>query len=187
MTASGRMPCAEYVDADLQNAYFEGYTPEVEVTNLFVFNFFGKIVHAAVNFSGSWHDTKLTVVSKLYFPRFTPPDMAILGDSAFVNNTRVTNGKILRARKSGKTNDIPESPELAAVDLILQRVVPSERQSAEWGVRAIKAPLGRLNVPLLADCEKRRRIIEVCCHLFNFRTRKSRPQPHQGNLRQSSR
>ena len=176
ITDGGRMPCADYIDQDLQNAYFEGFTQGVEVMNLFVFNFFGELIHAAVNYPGSWHDTKLAAVSGLYFPKLsdemTPPGMAILGDSAFVNNTRITNGKIVRGRKSNETADIPESAALAAVDIILERIMPSERQSAEWGVRAIKAPFARFKVPLSPDSEKRFRILSICCHLFNFRTRK---------------
>ena len=37
----GWMPCADYVDVDTQNAYYEGYTGNVEVTNLFVWNLYG--------------------------------------------------------------------------------------------------------------------------------------------------
>ena len=102
----------------------------------------------------------------------TPPGMAILGDSAFVKNSRVTNGKIVRGQKANEVSDNPESSALAAVDIILLRVMPSERQSAEWGLRAIKAPFARPKVPLPADAEKRQRLLAVCCHLFNFRTRK---------------
>ncbi|CDF37127.1 unnamed protein product [Chondrus crispus] len=47
----------------------------------------------------------------------------------------------------------------------------SERQSPEWGVRALKGPFGRLTVPLPADAYKRCRISRLCCHLFNMRTR----------------
>ena len=53
ITDGARRPCAEYTDVDLQNAYFEGYTQCVEVTNLFVWNFYGELIHAAVNFPGS--------------------------------------------------------------------------------------------------------------------------------------
>lgn len=124
------MPCAEFENVDLQNAYFEGYTEQVEVTNLFVWNFKGEIIHAAINFPGSWHDSKLATVSGLYHELLadekTPPGMAILADSAFV--TRTTNGKIVRARKTNETNAIPHSTFLAAVDVILQRIYPSERQ-----------------------------------------------------------
>ena len=169
------MPCADYTDQDLQNAYYEGYTQSVEVTNLFVWNFYEEIIHAAVNYPGSWHDTKLAGASGLYYPKLsdvsTPPGYSILGDSAFVNNTSTTNGKVLHGRKSNETRDIPHSAYLSAVDIILQRVMPSERQSAEWGVRAIKAPFQRLKTPLPADSKKRLRLLRICCHLFNFRTR----------------
>ena len=175
VTDGGRMPCADYTDKNLQNAYYEGYTQNVEVTNLFVWNFFGEIIHAAVNYPGSWHDTKLAGASGLYDPKLldenTPPGFAILGDSAFVNNTSTTNGKVLRGRKTNEVNDIPESAALAAVDLIMQRIMPSERQSAEWGVRALKGPFQRLKTPLPADSLKRLRLLRICCHLYNFRVR----------------
>ena len=171
----GRMPCAHYVDPELQNAFFEGFTQNEEVTNLLVFNFFGELIHAAVNFPGSWHDNRLASASGLYWPmlfdEMTPPGYAILGDSAFVNDTRITNGKIIRSRKANEAQDIPESAELCAVDLLLQRIMPSETQSAEWGIRALKGPFARLKVPLPADAAKRSRLIRICCHLLNLRTR----------------
>ena len=175
ITDGGRMPCADYTDLDPQNVYFEGLTQNVEVTNLFVWNFFGEIIYASVNYPGSWHDTKLAGMSGLYFPKLsdemTPPGMAILEDSAFVNTIKATNGKGLRSTKSNEVNDIPKSAELAPVDLMLQRAMPSKRQSAEWGVRAMKGPFQRLKTPLPADARKRLRLLRICCHLQNFRTR----------------
>lgn len=53
----GIFPCAEYLDVNLLNAYFEGYKQAIEVKNLFVFNVFGDFIHAAVNYPGCWHDT----------------------------------------------------------------------------------------------------------------------------------
>jgi len=158
ITDGGRMPCADYTEPNLQNAYLEGFTQSVEVTNLLVFNFFGELIHAAVNYPGSWHDTKIATVSGLYYPKlsdeFTPPGMAILGDSAFVTNTKATNGKIVRSRKTNEVSNIPESAPLAAVDLLQQRIMPSERQSGEWSIRAIKAPFARQKVPLLRIVQK---------------------------------
>ena len=171
----GRMPCAHYVDSNLQNAFFEGFTQNEEITNLLVFNFFGELIHAAINFPGSWHDNRLASASGLYWPMLsddmTPPGYAILGDSAFIKDTRVTNGKIIRSRKANETQDIPESAELCAVDMILQRIMPGERQSAEWGIRALKGPFARLKLPLPADASKRSRLVRICCHLLNLRTR----------------
>jgi len=112
VTDGGRMACADYTDPDLQNAYFEGFTQNVEVTNLFVWDFRGEIIHAALNFPGSWHDTKLAGVSGLYYPKLsdelTPPGFAIHGDSALVKNTTITNGKVLRGRKTNENSDILE-------------------------------------------------------------------------------
>lgn len=166
VTDGGRFKCADYVDTDIQNAYFEGYTQQDEVTNLFVFDFKGELIFAAVNYPGSWHDSKLASVSGLYHVKLadenTPPGMAILGDSAFVNNTRVTHGKVVRNRKSTETTDIPEGAALAAIDLILQRVYPSERQSEEWGVRSLKGPFKRLDATLPAESPKRLLIIACC-------------------------
>lgn len=34
-----RLPCEAHKDPDLQNAYYEGYTSTVEITNLLVYNF----------------------------------------------------------------------------------------------------------------------------------------------------
>ena len=83
----GRMPTATCMDVNLQNAYFEGFTQQHEVTNLLAFNFKGEIIHAALNYPGSWHDSKLAYVSGLYRPKLTdektPPRYALLVDSAF--------------------------------------------------------------------------------------------------------
>eukprot|EP00172_Hildenbrandia_rubra_P003983 Plantae.Rhodophyta-Hildenbrandia_rubra.ctg7260.p1 GENE.Plantae.Rhodophyta-Hildenbrandia_rubra.ctg7260~~Plantae.Rhodophyta-Hildenbrandia_rubra.ctg7260.p1 ORF type:complete len:412 (+),score=29.57 Plantae.Rhodophyta-Hildenbrandia_rubra.ctg7260:277-1512(+) len=175
VTGGGRMPCADYTDTGLQSAYYEGYTTSAEVTNLFALNFFGEIARAAVNYPGSWHDTRLAGASGLYANLLsdekTPPGFAILWDSAFANDVRVTKGKVARGRKTNETSDIPEPVALAAVGLVLQKAMPSERQSAEWGIRALKGPFKRLTAPLPACSRKRLKIIQTCCHLLSFRAR----------------
>lgn len=116
----------------LRNAYFEGFTQGVEVTNLFVFKFFRDLIHAAFKYLGSWHDTKLPAVPVLYSPKLsnevTPPEMTILGDSAFNNNTAVWNGKILIEFKPNKTRDVPGSAALALIQTILQHKMSSTCQ-----------------------------------------------------------
>lgn len=101
----------------------------------------------------------------------TPPGMAILADSAFVTSTKATNGKLMKARKTNETQDLPKSVPLSAIDVVLQRIYPRERQSAEWAVRAITSIFPRLKVQILADSLKRLRLIQTCCHLYNFHTR----------------
>lgn len=144
VVGGGRIPCAYYINLELQNAYSEGYTGSVEVTNLFVCNFFGELIHAAINFPGSWHDSKLAHASYLIHLNLSDeqatPGFAILGDSAFVENSCMVNGKIFRGQKSTESRGISECEELAAINLVLQRITPSKRQSAGWGVRSVKAP-----------------------------------------------
>lgn len=93
-----------------------------------------------------------------------------MGESALLNNMSATNGKVIRGRKTNEMWDIPESAAVVAVDTILQRVIPGERQSAERGVHAIKGPLQRLKVRLPADASNRPRLLRICCHIFNLRT-----------------
>lgn len=176
VTDRSRFKFQNYGDLNLQNAYYEGYTQSKEVANLFVFKFFGEIILAGVNHPGSWHDKKLAGTTGLYFPKLSasikPSSMAILGDSAFVNGTDCTNGKFLRARKRNETDGIIQSGELSAIDLIIMRVMPNERQSAKWAIRAIKVPFQRLNTVLMCDTQKTGISIELACRLLNFRTKR---------------
>lgn len=131
------MPCADYTDLDLHKAYFEGLTQAVKEKNLIVLNFFDALINATVNYQGRWHDNKLAAVSDLYFHKLfdslTPSRMAILGDSVFLNNVRMTYGKIIRDSMPNERKDITDSAEFTAVDLILQIVTTSERKSTMWG------------------------------------------------------
>lgn len=52
-----------------------------------------------------------------------------------------------------------------------ERAIPSERQSAELGVRVVKGPFHRVSVPLPADVRSRFRVISTLCYMFNFWTR----------------
>lgn len=83
-----------------QNVYFERFTQGVEVTNLFVWNFYSEIIHASFNVLGSCHTTNLAGASGTNYPKLSDnskqPGCAFLWDSAFVNNTSATNGKVLR-------------------------------------------------------------------------------------------
>ena len=161
-----RMPTATFVDVNLQNAYFEGFTQQDEVTNSLAFNFKEEIIHAALNYSGSCLDSKLAHVLGLYWPKLsdekTPPGYALLVDS----------GKLVRARKVNEVNDVQHSKTLAAIDMVLETGMPSERQAAEWGIRAVNAPFKRLAVSLPAYSRVRFRFLCVCCHIYNFRLRK---------------
>lgn len=104
------MQCADYCDPETQNAFFKGYTQQVEVTNLLVFNVFGEVIFEAVNFPGSFHDSRLAYTSGLVTKKLSdalnPPGYSTLCDGAFLASRKAGRGKIVRARKSEK---YPES------------------------------------------------------------------------------
>lgn len=56
--------------------------------------------------------------------------------------------------QNAETSEIEESEKLVAIDLVIQRIVLSERQSGEWGLRAVKALFGSLRLPKSSDSEK---------------------------------
>lgn len=95
--------------------------------------------------------------------------MPSLEISAFV--TRNMGRKVVRSRKTDKSRDIPKDAVLFAVDLIMQRVMPSERMLAESGLRALKGPFGVLRLPLTPCLQKRYKLLCTCVRLLNLRTR----------------
>lgn len=121
------------------------------------------------------HNNKVVVASGLLSDKLSnekaPIGFAELGDSTFIAHARIVHGKTIRARKSTETEDTPVSSMLTAVDAVLKRVIPSERQSTEWGIRALKAPFGRLRLSLPADTKLRYRLLQVCAYLYNVRVR----------------
>lgn len=64
-----------------------------------------------------------------------PTGYAIPGNSVFVSRKREVNGKIVPGRVNGEAYKVPLATMLAAANLVLQRAIQSERQSANWGVR----------------------------------------------------
>lgn len=85
-----------------------------------------------VNYRKSYHHRKLAFASGLIYRKLdvhAPLGCAMLGESAFV--TRNINGRIVRSRKTTENAEIPSDKVIDETDLILQRVVLSELQSAE--------------------------------------------------------
>lgn len=73
-------------------------------------------------------------------------------------------GKIVRARKSIERSDLV-SFEMLSIDVILQRSLSSKLESAGWGTRSFKVPLGLLRIPLSIVSEIRCTILFNCAHL----------------------
>ena len=128
---------------------------------MFAWNFKGELIYAAINYPGSWHDSRLAAASGIYtllLEHYAPSGYAVLADNAFPRGGDFLEGKILRARKSNEmvsNSNVLSSTCLAAVNTLLERALPSERQSAGWGVRALKGSLARLKTVLPADSHAR--------------------------------
>lgn len=155
--------------------YYEGYTSSVEITSLFVYIFISELIHAAIKYPGSCHDSRLSSASGLIHPKLnlqTPSGFAILGESAF--SSRITNRKIVQACKTNEITNILIDAALAAIDLIIQRVMPRETQSAECRICALKAPFGILRLPQNTCTPNRYILRSACGRLINPRTRRIR-------------
>ena len=101
----GLILCPSYVQPDLQNVYWEGFTQAYEVSKLSVWSFSSELIHAGINFPESWHDSRIASASGLYYPRLiaqTQPGFAILADSAFPRTAEALQGKTVRARKDNE-------------------------------------------------------------------------------------
>lgn len=132
-----------------------------------------------MNYPGSWHDRKLADASGLYFPNLSdernPPGFSVLADSAFPWRDRSIYFKIVRAPKSNEMGGAPNASRTIwseAMNLVLDRLLPSDRQSAEWGICALKGPFKRLTVLLPDDSHIRKRPLVVTAHLYNYRVRR---------------
>lgn len=172
------MPFVPYSDSLMQNAFWQGYKQANEVINLFVWNFYGEIIYSPVNFPGSWHDYNIASESGLRNPtltQHTPTVYQALAYSAFTHVSSVLQGKIVRARKAnelGKSSNVPQTQYLAAIEILFEKAMSSERKSADWGVRAMKGLFKRLTSTLASDVYNRGRIIRLCCHMYNLKIRK---------------
>eukprot|EP00171_Calliarthron_tuberculosum_P017290 IDg17290t1 len=130
------MLCVKYSEPDIQNAYWEGFTQAAEITNLFVWDFRGLIIHAAVNYAGIWHDSRVTAQTGLYYPLLasrTPAGYALLAYSAFPRAAKTLEGKTIRGRKMnewGGGGTVLRAAYMEVLEILLDKTIPSQRQAA---------------------------------------------------------
>lgn len=93
----GHLPCANCMYANILNTFYECYTQIIEVTNILISIFNREAMRIRLNFPASWHDIRVTYQSGLLFKYLNedrrPLGYSILGDSAFVVDASITNGK----------------------------------------------------------------------------------------------
>lgn len=101
----------------------------------------------------------------------TPTGNALLSESTLVARSGAGGGKMVCIRNSKETRNILTSDALEAVLKVMNRVLFSKPQSGERGIRCLKAPFGRFWIPLAAVSLRGSRLLRLCVHLLNLRTR----------------
>lgn len=175
----GCLPCAHYVNVNLQHADYDGYTQNVEVKHLLILKIRGGVIHAGLNFPDLWQDRKIVYQYGQYSLMFkyldddrTPPGYAFQGDRAFVIDSSITSWKSFRAKKLNE-KFLHKNQARAGAELALQRVMPSKTRSMEWRIRALKGSSGSLRLPLMHDSKRRAHMLANCEHLLGSRTQKA--------------
>ena len=163
------MPCFNPPDPDIQNAYYNGYQGKTTITDVLIFQPDGCICYAAINYPGSYHDSRSAkaVYELVNDPVKTPDPFKLLGDSAFPSHT----GKIVTVKKSNQLRD--NDPLIQEQKELDNHLISSARQTVEWGMRGVQSVFGRLKEPLKGKDQRYNFIlIRLCLQLFNSRTRR---------------
>ena len=155
------------MDADEQNAYYNGWLKGVFCSQVLVFDPEGLIIWVRYNCPGSWHD--ITVASPLLQHMLTVPHpYCLLGDSGFSYGPHMKN-KILIPLKSGMLLPAKararERAQRPSVD------ITTARQAAEWGMRSLQGTFARFKSVLPSDHAKRARTLRLVWALHNFQVR----------------
>lgn len=69
ITDGAQMNISTNGDPFRENSFWEGFTEVYEATSLNIGNFFGKEIYSTVKLPGSWHDSKVSASSVLYFSK----------------------------------------------------------------------------------------------------------------------
>ena len=138
-----------------QNKFYNGYKHDTTVNNVLAFAPDGKVIHAAINFPGSWHDS--TVCQSLI-------DLVVeyIGGFCFCVDQGFPRTGLLYDRFVGPiSKKARKNLSLLVRDLILAKsnVFTSLRQAAEWGMRGLQGSFSRFKVRLGSNKVKRGLII----------------------------
>jgi hypothetical protein len=155
-------------DANIQNAYYNGWYSDTCISNLFVFAADGTVSWMAVNAPGSWHDAAIATRMGLYDALSTIPwPYVLLGDAAFPVGLRLTDGvKIIRAPKESEAQPASRAEYRHKVELT------QARQSAEWGMRDLQGGFVRFKQRWSCrNAEMRKKTLQVLVGLHNHRVR----------------
>jgi len=155
-------------EPSIQNAYYDGFTCDTCVNNVFLFSPEGRILFAAINYPGSWHDSAVSLdLIRTVLEAVGQEDFAFCVDQGFPRSGLLEDKFVGPYSKKflRKLDSIVR-------ELLLVRIhrYISLRQSAEWGMRALQGTFTRLKSRLTSNNRMRKLVIETIVLLSNFRT-----------------
>ncbi|KAI0350175.1 hypothetical protein OH77DRAFT_1464227 [Trametes cingulata] len=160
---------AESDDPEVENATYNGWLHGHYTSCVLVFSPRGIIKGCVYNAPGSWHDAKVARPIYEKLRDRTPPGYFLIADTAFPRGATSIAGRIHAPLKSNQ--QLPQDAEERSALLARNRELVSYRQTAEWGVRYVRAGYGRLRVPLdISDTQGRADLLEVCFRDANLKT-----------------
>jgi hypothetical protein len=146
-----------------QAIHYNGWTHGHYITNIFIFVPDGTLIGAAVNYPGSFHDSTVCTMGGLYDRLQEMYDLC--GGKCVMDSAFTSRDKPYVIKSSRDPFDAPTAQEAAGYIQATQL-----RQSAEWGMRALKGSFPRLTVPIVyEELGERKIIIEVAVLLYNWR------------------
>ena len=152
---------------DVQNNFYNGWTHDHYVSNLFLFSPDGKIRKYFLNAPGCWHDSTLAHASGIYNELDNIFDAhggaQIVVDSAFSKDNRPS---LVKSHQNIMDRDGNIRENGARF-----RELTSVRQLAEWGMRGLQGSFPRLKDRLVYEERGERKIIlHLIVLLYNFRS-----------------
>jgi DDE superfamily endonuclease len=149
----------------VQNLFYNGWTHDHYISNLFLFSPDGKIRACYVNAPGSMHDSTMAKWGGLYEKvdqLYTTHGVKIVVDSAFASEARNSVYKSYQ-------NNIDQDGNVRQ-NYEIQKQATSVRQLSEWGMRALQASFPRLKDRMIYEEKGERRLImNMIVYLYNYR------------------
>jgi DDE superfamily endonuclease len=149
----------------VQNVFYNGWTHDHYISNLFLFSPDGKVRACYINAPGTFHDSTMANMSRIYDKVddvHARLGSKIVVDSAFASDGRPSLYKSHQQNfdRRGVQRQNPE----------VHRQATSVRQLSEWGMRGFQGSFPRLKDKLNYEERGERRIIlEMIVLLYNFR------------------
>jgi len=155
--------CDEVIE---QNKNYNGYRHDIHLNNVLAFAPTGKIIYAALNYPGSWHDSQVAE-GLVEIVIATIGAFCMCVDQGFPRSGELFEKFVGPISKKAKKQLNP-----LLRDLLMARsgLFTSLRQAAEWGMRALQGSFSRLKARLSSDKKKRGMIVLSIILLHNFRT-----------------